>query len=160
MMHYKRWRKHGDVQTVLKPPGRSPVYTGCRIEACDGKHASRGLCDKHYRRLLHNGDPEVVRSGPGILPPWWKGDDIGYYAAHYRVYAAHGAAAQYACACGQAAEEWAYDHSDSNEKWSDELKCAYSTDPDCYIAMCMSCHRKMDWDRSKKAKLSSARRES
>jgi hypothetical protein len=38
----------------------------CKIDGCENKHQAKGLCDKHYRRLLVNGSPHVVQQLRGI----------------------------------------------------------------------------------------------
>lgn len=35
----------------------------CEIPNCDNKHHGRGLCMKHYRRLLRNNSPEKQEKG-------------------------------------------------------------------------------------------------
>jgi len=37
----------------------------CSIEDCGRRVYSRDLCEIHYRRLLRNGDPDVVKTKPG-----------------------------------------------------------------------------------------------
>lgn len=43
VMHYKRWRRHGD--PLWEPPRR-----GCSVPGCSGRHEARGLCNVHYER--------------------------------------------------------------------------------------------------------------
>lgn len=39
--------------------------TGCSMPSCEGLHKARGLCARHYKRWLYNGDPSRTRkSGP------------------------------------------------------------------------------------------------
>ena len=67
-MHYLRWYKHGDPNTVLPRPGRTPTYTHCTIEGCNNKHQARGYCDRHYSRLKRHGDPgpaELLKAPAG-----------------------------------------------------------------------------------------------
>lgn len=86
----------------------------------------------------------------------WKGDEIGYLAAHERVYAARGKASEYTCACGADAREWAYNHDDPNERRQATGRFAgrpYSTDPEHYTPMCSPCHntadkRRKHWQRN------------
>lgn len=69
-MHYQRWLRHGDPNTVLqrqnrKPPSGDP----CSVKGCDRPATSRGWCNKHYLRWRKSGDPlfvkhEVSRDGP------------------------------------------------------------------------------------------------
>jgi hypothetical protein len=84
-------------------------------------------------------------SGPETVN--WKGDAIVYRTAHLRVTRAKGSAAQHDCElCGGSAEQWAYDHSDPNEKIeeTDWGPVAFSTDIERYQALCRSCHVKRD----------------
>ena len=53
--HYARWKRHGDVNTVLQE--RNPDQ-GCSIEGCDNPHMGRGWCAKHWARWNRYGDPE------------------------------------------------------------------------------------------------------
>lgn len=32
----------------------------CSVDGCDGKHKAKGLCHKHYRRLLIHGDASIT----------------------------------------------------------------------------------------------------
>lgn len=45
--------------------------------------------------------------------------------------------------CGDQAAEWSYDHTDSNEHVSPE-GYPFSSDPDRYVPLCVSCHRTFD----------------
>lgn len=60
---------------------------------------------------------------------------------------AKGDAAQHDCIrCGGAASQWAYDHTDPNEKAyrSGKYLVPFSTDIERYHPMCRGCHVKMD----------------
>ena len=79
-----------------------------------------------------------------VRPTNWSGDDATYEAVHARVFNLRGSAKNYRCAmCEQQADEWAYDHSDPNEK-RDPLNRPFSTDLDTYRPLCRSCHRRED----------------
>ena len=68
----------------------------------------------------------------------------GYTASHIRVYKAKGRAADHLCAhCGDPAEQWAYTHSDPHELTSPE-GFPYSPDPEHYMPLCRSCHKRYD----------------
>lgn len=76
--------------------------------------------------------------------PKWRGDRIGYAAAHDRVKAIHGSASTHSCRhCTGPAAHWAYDHTDPSEK-HDPDEGTYSTDPARYMPLCASCHRRFD----------------
>ena len=40
------------------------TMTTCRIETCDKPVIARGWCNLHYRRWLHNGDPNKTQQAP------------------------------------------------------------------------------------------------
>lgn len=48
----------------------------CKIEACENQAIVKGLCQKHYKRLIRNGDPEKLssrlhgKSGEAIYDLW------------------------------------------------------------------------------------------
>ncbi|NXY93390.1 hypothetical protein HYE82_02980 [Streptomyces sp. BR123] len=86
--------------------------------------------------------------GPAHLSP------NQYAQAHRNIRKALGPASGYRCwlRCGAAADEWAYDHTDPNERRDvDGLSAGipYSMDPTRYVALCKSCHVKFDkWSTS------------
>lgn len=40
-------------------------YVECRVDGCSGRVSGKGLCNKHYQRLLRNGDPLAGRTEEG-----------------------------------------------------------------------------------------------
>lgn len=54
-----------------------------------------------------------------------------------------GKASERTCGCGSRADEWAYLGGDPDEM-TDQRGLKYSTDQSLYVAMCLSCHRRMD----------------
>lgn len=77
----------------------------------------------------------------------WKGDDIGYNAAHDRVRVRRGRADQHGCVdCDGTAEHWSYSNSDPDERVEvrGELLFRYSTSVIYYAARCRSCHFRFD----------------
>lgn len=85
----------------------------------------------------------ACRDRNGERNPRWLGDAPNYASAHDRVHAAKGSARDYDCvACGDAAEQWAYDNADPNERLEGGL--AFSASPDHYQPMCQSCHKRFD----------------
>lgn len=139
--HYFRKRRTGNTGTA-QVSDRKP--TPCSIAECPEWASARGLCTMHYQRVKAHGSPHTVLPNPSGVANWnWKGDDVGYGAAHDRVRRAHGPASQHACAgCGAEAKHWAYDHGDPDEctsKWG-----PYSPDLERYLPMCVSCHKTFD----------------
>jgi hypothetical protein len=124
----------------------------CSVDDCEKTAEKRGWCGMHYRRWQRWGDLNVVHPRVPEGPrPWLQVDRPGYIAAHVRVYRARGRAREHTCPCGAQAAQWAYDHSDlepltemrRNMK-GDFVSLAYSPDPSRYVAMCRSCHVKLD----------------
>jgi hypothetical protein len=74
----------------------------------------------------------------------WVGQDASYQTAHERVSARRGPASGYPCAdCGRPARHWSYDHSDPDERTSDDGQ-PYSLDVNRYAPRCVRCHKRMD----------------
>ena len=71
--------------------------------------------------------------------------NAGYGAAHDRVRRDRGPASEHTCAACRRnrAHQWAYDHSDSNERVDPQLG-PYSLDPARYRPLCVSCHKLAD----------------
>ncbi len=107
----------------------------CKIEGCNTKHYSKGMCQKHYQaaRRRSAGMKEV-----GIIPT--------YLAAHQRVYVLRGKAKQHQCKCGKPAIDWAYNHSGIEEAVGDWYgrQATFSLDPNQYEPLCRSCHKTTD----------------
>lgn len=126
----------------------------CSIESCSrtAKYPSTGWCQTHYHRWWRTGDPLGVkqeRGASGTDNVNWKGDDVKYRQMHNRIKNSKGDAAQHDCVtCGKPANNWAYDHTDPDEKthrqpnWRNAI--SFSTDIDHYQPMCHSCHVKLD----------------
>lgn len=68
---------------------------------------------------------------------------LSYQGAHVQVRRTRGRASERVCECGKVAAHWAYDHHDP-EELMDESGQIYSASPDHYIALCASCHRRLD----------------
>jgi hypothetical protein len=127
----------------------------CSVDGCGRKHKAKGLCNTHHRRQLRGGDPtspigsrEGYRFPPGTVHPYWRGETVGYFGAHLRLYRTRGPAKRQSCAhCGGAAKHWAYDHTDPSPLIHTGGRAdgrLYSTDPARYIALCGSCHKFFD----------------
>jgi len=143
--HYFRLLRHGD-------PGESPISdrrpARCSVDGCTGRwvQGSSGLCLKHHRRAEKGGSVDYVGANTGPTNGSWKGNEVGYNAAHDRVRRARGAASKQRCACGRQARHWAYDHQDPAEL-VDPRGYRYSGDPGHYLPQCVPCHKRGDLDR-------------
>lgn len=127
----------------------------CVIGGCGRPVRAWGWCRLHYRRWKTHGDPPMVTTPlRGSAHPGWKGDEIGYDAAHMRVKSVRGAARLHPCAsgCGAMASAWAYTHDCPRER-SDEILDArsgdvramkFSPDPERYKPLCHRCHTSTD----------------
>jgi hypothetical protein len=84
----------------------------------------------------------------GANNPKWRSDDaVTYDAMHQRVVAARGRPGAYACDhCSAPAEEWAYDHTDPDERRSPSGRDdgPFSLDTARYMPLCVPCHRRFD----------------
>lgn len=137
--HYKRWRKQGTAGSTPIKPKYGPI---CRVEGCNTPILAHGWCRLHHDRWKRHGDPLMVLQIQG------SGDNVAYDAAHRRVRALWGPASQHPCiSCGLDALHWAYDHTDPNERHTPE-GYSYSTDPQYYMPMCVSCHKRLDLGRA------------
>lgn len=137
-MHYRRRRIHGDPGQAAKLCQRNP--SECTMDDCTRPPKAHGLCGMHYVRQWKHGDPNRVDQTSGNF----RGDNIGYSGIHMRVRSLRGPATQHHCRhCGDGAEQWAYDHGDSNERRDDEGRL-YSTETSHYMPLCVPCHRELD----------------
>jgi hypothetical protein len=139
--HYFRVRRNGH-------PGAAAIddrrRLPCSVEGCERPSYARGMCQLHDRRVAKGGHPSYMpppRRGPAN--PEWKGDQVGYTAAHDRVRRARGPASAQTCACGAAARHWAYTHDDPAELVAPD-GVRYSGDPARYVALCVPCHKSGD----------------
>lgn len=140
-MHHQRWLRNG------APVLQERVKRWCTADGCDRPHKAKGLCNMHLLRWERTGSPHIVRpSNPrGAAHQRWCGDNITYGGAHRRLRAQRGSASNCDCReCGAPAADWAYTHNDPNEKVATEGP--YSTDPNRYVPMCKSCHKRFDLD--------------
>lgn len=135
--------------THAKPKKRSGSHrVGCRVPDCAKAHHGNGYCHTHNYRFKANGDPLVTRkpgSPPGESNPSWRGDDVEYQAVHRRLRVYRGSASKHLCAaCQSRARDWAYMHTDPDEKISAKVGLPYSTDLSHYQPLCSSCHNTLD----------------
>lgn len=134
--HYQRWWKGGDPGDAYKL--RDPDRT-CLVAGCTRVHKGRGYCQMHLIRLRQTGDP-------GPVAPLLGGSDVQYAAIHHRLRAAFGKASGHACAsCDKAADEWAYDHLDPDQRIDSASGHPYSIKLERYMTLCRPCHRKLDY---------------
>lgn len=143
--HYFRLLRHGDA-------GEEPISdrkaARCSVKGCTGGRVQRssGLCLKHHRRVEKGGSVDHVGTNTGPVNASWKGDEVGYTAAHDRVRRARGPATKKLCQCGSPARHWAYDHKDPAEL-VDPRGYRYSSRPGHYLPQCVPCHKRDDLDR-------------
>jgi len=135
--HYRIWRRG------------THLSGGCSVDGCGSPAISRGYCKSHYTKWSQYGDP-LHRAPMGPRQPLsaqrnpnWRGHDVGYMGVHARLRQQRGPAANSKCRhCGQRATDWAYDHTDPNERvWKGH---PYSTDLGRYIPLCRPCHKAFD----------------
>lgn len=139
--HYERWRKGRPTDGVLRLFGRA----GCLADGCSSPHHSGGYCAKHKSRVKRHGDPDAWTRN-GANHGMWVGNEAGYHGAHKRVYAKRGPAREHTCIdCGKPADQWSYNHKDSNSKMSP--LGPFSLDVNCYESRCVSCHKTFDQNR-------------
>lgn len=133
--HYAQLRKGKELKP-LKPRFGGVVPTiGCAAEGCDREHYSRGMCKRHWQHQYRGSNPARIAS--------YRGDCVGYGAAHDRVRAAKGSATDRKCVdCGRWANGWSYTHACPSERLSE--RGPYSLDLDMYAARCHSCHTIFD----------------
>lgn len=140
-LHYARALASGELSRVIHVPRLSEPT--CTIDGCDRPYRCKGLCSLHYDRLRRHGDP---------LEAGVDRSNVGYYAAHQRVWNAWGKATEHSCAqCDAPAQEWAYDHSDPEEQREARTSQSgltrtlpYSLDVNRYLPMCKPCHSRFD----------------
>lgn len=140
-MHYQRWRIRGEVGSSDRELGVSP--SNCIVDDCDRPPKAKGLCLAHYARVRRGGDPGAAEVREITIRP-----EIGYQGVHYRVRRERGLPGEHKCECGKPADEWAYDHTDPDERIDPRIGRPYSLDLDHYVPLCLSCHRSLDATRS------------
>lgn len=134
--HYQRLNRTGDV-------GSAEIQgapTKCNVDKCDRMASCKGYCGAHYRRWHRTGDP-----GPAAIRPPRRAKT--YVGMHLKVARERGKATGHECArCGQQADDWAYDHSDPDERYRKDYGSPFSLDVDHYMPLCRLCHIEFDQD--------------
>lgn len=132
---------------------RNPVtikpWTGtwdCAVSDCGKRRkCTRGRpsskwCPKHTARVARHGSVDAVHTPPLVSNP-------SYRTVHSRVSKTRGHASTHLCVtCGLPAEEWAYDHTDPDERTDSARGLKYSTEVRHYQPMCHKCHTEFDDD--------------
>lgn len=124
----------------------------CKVPNCDvwstpDKRFAFEMCLKHYRRWRRNGSPldEFLQIAPqGAY-------EVAYITIHQRLQKERGKASEHDCvSCYRKAEEWAYDHDDSEfvVTYLRGKATPYSLDLEHYIPLCRRCHKEFDYGRS------------
>jgi transposase-like protein len=134
--HARQLRETGTVTPSFQPRMKQPPV--CGFEGCTGKALAKGYCAAHLRQLRIHGRMVPIRT---IF------DECTYVAAHHRCRTLWGSARQYPCvACGDPAEDWAYDGTDPTERHDTRVEwvVAYSKFPEFYMPMCKPCHKERD----------------
>jgi hypothetical protein len=114
----------------------------CGVHGCDRGRYARGFCSTHYLRWYRTGSAGSAEIRPirarSNMP-------VGYASVHGRLCTARGPASSHSCQhCGQPAAEWAYTNDCPDELIDDAIGLRYSIDPDRYIPLCRSCHKRFD----------------
>ena len=107
----------------------------------------RKVAPKGYRvqtileRYLPVRRPAAKRNQVGEANHAWKGEQVGYQAAHLRL----GDSTIRQCVdCGEQAREWSYKGNCPDEQ-TDQAGRRYSVNPAMYEPRCRACHRKYDF---------------
>ena len=136
--HLRRYKSTGDPGPAEFEPRRAKG-NACDLDGCDRPRYAKGVCELHHRRMRDFGSYYEV-----LLLAQWVGDEATYNAVHLRLRAQRGAAKDSTCPCGAAAEHWAYVRGDDQSVRYDERGRPYSIDLSRYVALCRTCHRRMD----------------
>lgn len=144
--HYFRWYRTGDVgEAEIAPYRRGP--RPCAVQECETVIPNGTYCAKHQARLDRNGNPLALKPNPPSGPRngWWKGDDIGYGAAHDRIRRSRGPADHCVlCHTKKGPYEWALNKDSPRVRICDTTDLPFSPDPNDYASLCASCHRTYD----------------
>jgi len=134
--HLRRFIATGDPGPAEFEP-RVPRGNACHVADCGRRRYAKGMCELHYRRMREYGSLDVPEH------PAWVSEPT-YTAVHLRIRAQRGPAKDNTCGCGLPAEHWAYVRGDDQSVRYNEQGRPYSTDLSRYVALCVTCHRRMD----------------
>jgi hypothetical protein len=75
-----------------------------------------------------------------------RGKGHSYTAVHWKISAINGPASAHLCKCGAQAQEWAHKWGCDHERLGERGTGAYCSQalPECYVALCVPCHRFVD----------------
>jgi hypothetical protein len=138
-LHYKRIKAHGDPFAFVPHEQRDHSHLlGHEVSESTRKKISAAM--------------KGTQNSLGEVNHMWKGEDIGYIAAHERIKTRRGRASEYLCAdgCGRQAHDWSYSHNSDDERVQAHGYNAgrvYSLDVWAYDPRCTTCHRKFDFGR-------------
>lgn len=139
--HYSQVRRGRPLTPIQVLP---PVEPFCTIEGCDRAAVGRRRhCRMHRARIERHGDPHKViqPSDRNILrgpdSPKWLANPT-YNAVHIRLRKLFGEASGRQCACGAAAQQWAY----TGPRNPGDVMPFGPLDQ--YEAMCVPCHKAYD----------------
>lgn len=121
-----------------------------------GNRQSQWLCRctcgaEVVRRQAHLRNGRVSSCGclvtrRGGAHPAWRGADVGYSAAHRRVYRERGSASQHRCIdCEGEAAQWSYTKDCTDERVGEagngqEAPYCPGGHAECYVPRCVTCH--------------------
>lgn len=148
LMHFKRWKKYGDVTVKLRNYHPGVPYQACELDECETtQYQRRPYCRKHWERYSRHGNPHTVLKPSTATRPTgpahhnWT-ETPSYFAVHLRIKARRGSAGLHECPCGKRAKQWAYNHAAVDELFEEGMP--YSANLNDYTPMCVSCHKKLD----------------
>lgn len=113
----------------------------CIVDGCgNNQHpkAAKGMCRKHYDKLLKYGDPLHKQSRKII-------DNPKYSTVHKNLVKYRGKASDYQCAqCNSMANQWACQDNKTEYEIINGYTIYYSNNLNDYAPLCYSCHRTID----------------
>lgn len=143
---YANRKARSHIERVCRSCGETFMAKGAEVRRRGGMYCSRACWRANPPRV--GSSPEmaermrVERRGAGN--PAYRGDAITFGAAHDRVRAVRGRAAEHACiGCGETAKDWALSRDAEATRVAPNGR-RYSLDVEDYAAMCRTCHVRYD----------------